>query len=155
MLSLLKLTVQPATTKGAVVCRIGSMGASSQDAIDWRMGWLALYHIIILIWSFSQHVAGGTPVPAALLLCEPYGEQQEQQKQINTNQWTRGHASAPLLWPTTKKKWRSRKPCLSTTPLANKVLNEHDQWSGSHDLAVSSRQQQALNEHHQSTVGHA
>ena len=93
VLSLLKLTVQQATTKGVPL----------HDAIDWRMGWLALYHIIILIWSFSHHVAGGTPVPAALLLCEPYGEQQEQQKQINTNQWTRGHALAPLLWPTTKK----------------------------------------------------
>ena len=66
------------------------------------MGWLALYHIIILIWSFSRHVALGAivaPVPAALLLCETYGEQQEQQ-QINTKQWTTGHAS--VLWPTTK-----------------------------------------------------
>ena len=63
------------------------------------MGWLALYHIIILIWSFSRHVALGAivaPVPAALLLCETYGEQQEQQQQINTKQWTGGHASATL-----------------------------------------------------------
>ena len=70
------------------------------------MGWLALYHIIILIWSFSRHVALGVivaPVPAALLLCETYGEQREQQQQINTKQWTGGHASATLLWPTTKQ----------------------------------------------------
>ena len=58
-------TVHPGSTRCAIVRCIASICVPWQEPIDGRMGWLGLYHIIIMIWSFSRHVARASAAATA------------------------------------------------------------------------------------------